>query len=466
MTDAFLHHPPSPGAKTNDAPDNVFAGDIRSNRFTEAVLERHKREGLVLAVKARWVALAVVGIMIAFLNPRPEVIYYEVILALLAFNGWLQYRFGRVGLSRVELVLLGVDLILTTVALVVPSPFDVDNWPPPMIYHFGNFIFFFVILAAGTLSYSWRTIMAIGHWTAGLWAAGAAAIWYFSVPDEKLGAAAKSAFGHDPYLLALLDPNSVKFDLRAQEIIVFVIVAYTLALTVRRFNRLLLDNAALERERTNLSRYFSPRVVAELSHNDEPLKEIRELHVAVLFVDIAGFTSFAAERTPQEVIATLRRFHGMMETRVFSHDGTLDKFLGDGLMATFGTPFPGPRDASNALAAVRAMMTDMKNWNAERASAGEPPIDARFGLHYGPVVRGDIGATQMEFAAIGNTVNVASRLEALTRELSVTVAMSADMHREVVGEAGTDDPILNGFGRIDGCAIRGLPGQVTVWSLA
>ena len=108
---------------------------------------------------------------------------------------------------------------------------------------------------------------------------------------------------------------------------------------------------------------------------------------------------------------TLREFHARMEQEVFRHKGTLDKYLGDGLMATFGTPFAGNADASNALRCAQAMMAAVDRWNGERQAAGEPPICVSFGLHYGPVVLGDIGLTCLEFAVIGSTVNAASRLE-------------------------------------------------------
>ncbi|CAN0581599.1 unnamed protein product, partial [Ectocarpus sp. 12 AP-2014] len=221
--------------------------------------------------------------------------------------------------------------------------------------------------------------------------------------------------------------------------------------------------AALERERTNLSRYFSPRVVESLSHKDEPLKETREHEVAVLFVDIEGFTGLAAGLPPGDVIEVLRRFHAIVEGRVFAHDGTLDKFLGDGAMATFGTPEPGPRDVSNALEAVRAMIAALAEWNDERAAAGEAPVRVRFGLHYGAVVLGDIGATQLEFAVIGHTVNVASRLESLTRELGVTLVLSDALRAKAL--ACGAEALLDGTEPRGAQQIRGLDEAVTVWVL-
>ena len=107
----------------------------------------------------------------------------------------------------------------------------------------------------------------------------------------------------------------------------------------------------------------------QLSKNDEPLKQVRNQNVAVLFADIVGFTAYADGRSPGEVIATLRQFHERMEREIFRHGGTLDKYLGDGLMATFGTPFAGDLDAVNALRSAQAMLASVDELNLEREAA-------------------------------------------------------------------------------------------------
>jgi len=260
-----------------------------------------------------------------------------------------------------------------------------------------------------------------------------------------------------------LDPNSFMLQLRVQEVVVFLIVAVTLGVTVRRFNRLLTTNAGLERERANLSRYFSPNVVDALSQNDEPLKQVRQEDIAVLFIDIIGFTRFAAGRDPYEVIEVLRGFHARMEGEVFRHHGTLDKYLGDGLMATFGTPVAGQSDGSNALACARAMAKTIGDWNRERRRAGEPEIRAGIGVHYGPAVLGDIGANRLEFAVIGNTVNVAAKLETQTRVYDASIVISDDLRRKVLAEGGAI--LTDGFDERRDEAIPGMAAPMTVWVL-
>jgi adenylate cyclase len=435
-------------------------------QFAQAALTSAKQEGLQLAVRARYVALAVIACLLPILNPSWEQLFYVVLLGLFALIGWAQARVGRVGVSRVELALLFCDLALLTFVAVVPNPFGSGVWPVAMQYHFGNFIYFFVLLAGATLAYSWRTVIAVGTWTSALWIVGMIWVWWQPDRNPVLTARVAAAAGSDQRLFDLISPNSIVLSARIQEIVVFMIVAVTLAIAVRRSNDLVIRHAAVERERGNLARYFSPNVVEELSKNDEPLKQVRSQNVAVLFVDIVGFTAFAAVRTPEEVVRTLREFHALMEQEVFRHSGTLDKYLGDGLMATFGTPFTGKDDAGNALRCAQAMIAAADRWNGERNAAGQPPIHVSFGLHYGPVVLGDIGLTCLEFAVIGSTVNAASRLEGLTRALGCALVASDDLITHAKAELGSGDAAFRPLVAQAPQMIRGLEQPIAIWTQA
>jgi adenylate cyclase len=433
------------------------------NKYTEAALEKHKREGLELAVRARWVAMGLTGLLLVFLNPHWEVMWYHFILLLICANGWFIRRAGRVGQSRVELLLIFVDLLIMTLGMIIPNPFSDDVRPLAMQYRFDNFQYFFIILAAGTLAYSWRTVVAIGSWTAMMWTIGWIVAWWVATPIPDLSERVAQALAGYPDVAEFMDPNSFMPSLRIQQVIVFVMVAVTLGISMRRLNRLLMTNAGLERERANLSRYFSPNVVDELSQNDEPLKQVRKENVAVLFIDIVGFTKYAAGRDPYEVIEVLRGFHARMETEVFRHHGTLDKYLGDGLMATFGTPVPTPLDASNAVACARDMVGVINRWNVERRRQGEPEIRVGIGVHYGSVVLGDIGANRLEFAVIGDAVNVAAKLEALTRDFGAQVVLSDEVCVQLGREGSNAAALTEGFVRHPDQTVRGVEHAMDIW---
>lgn len=219
-----------------------------------------------------------------------------------------------------------------------------------------------------------------------------------------------------------------------------------------------------ERARAALSRHFSPNMVEELVSMDKGFGPVRALDVAVLFSDMVGFTELCAELPAQEAFDLLRDYDARMAPIVLGFDGTLDKYLGDGIMATFGTPQPGPRDATNALRCAREMMRTIGVWNAERAARGQFRVEIGIGLHYGPILLGNVGdARRMELAVVGDTINVASRLEDLTRTLSVPLIASAEL-MSAVGRENVASPVEL-IGLEDGGAhtLRGRKNPVSIW---
>ena len=185
----------------------------------------------------------------------------------------------------------------------------------------------------------------------------------------------------------------------------------------------------------------------------------------MLFADIVGFSQVAERQSPQEMVAMLREFHSLMERAVFDNGGTLDKFLGDGLMATFGTPDTGPEDAANGLRCAHAMQVSVTAWNAERRARGGEAIWLSVGMHYGEVVLGDIGSERrLEFAVLGDVVNVASRLEALTRDLDASIIVSAACI-EALESASAAPALLEAFVAGGPQNLRGREETIDIWKL-
>src|SRR5436190_14204446 len=133
-------------------------------------------------------------------------------------------------------------------------------------------------------------------------------------------------------------------------------------------------------------------------------------------------------------------------------------------MATFGTPFTSERDAGNALRCAQAMIGSIDDLNLERSNRGEPPIRLSIGLHYGQVVLGDIGLNRLEFAVIGTAVNVASRLETLTREFGCAMVASDDLMRRARMEAGSSNTDFSHLVERPSRTIRGLEQPVGIWT--
>lgn len=146
--------------------------DIENNKYLYEALDQNKREGLMLAVRARTISLAIIGVFLIYLNPDWSVIYYEVLIAGFLLIGWLQVKVGRVERSRAELFLILLDLALMTIVLIVPNPWDQRPWSAAMQFKFGNFPYFYILLAGAALAYSWRTLLPVAAFTTVLWIGG------------------------------------------------------------------------------------------------------------------------------------------------------------------------------------------------------------------------------------------------------------------------------------------------------
>lgn len=196
---------------------------------------------------------------------------------------------------------------------------------------------------------------------------------------------------------------------------------------VRAHERLAKEEVA----RANYSRFLPEYVVKQMLENPDSFKlgGVTQT-ITVLFADIRGFTRISEHAQPEKIVGLLNRYFSAMTDIIFAHGGTLDKYLGDGMMALFGAPTVTPKDAANAVSAAVAMQRRMLSINDELKAEGYPEIGIGIGLHTGEAIVGYIGSERRsEYTAIGDTVNTASRLESnakggqiLISETSVTAS--------------------------------------------
>ena len=184
--------------------------------------------------------------------------------------------------------------------------------------------------------------------------------------------------------------------------------------------------------RANYSRFLPEYVVKQMLENPESFKlgGVSQT-ITILFADIRGFTRISEHAPPEKIVSLLNRYFSAMTDIIFAHGGTLDKYLGDGLMALFGAPTATPDDASNALNAAVAMQRRLLGINRELREEGFSEIGVGMGLHTGEAIIGYVGSDRRsEYTAIGDTVNTSSRLESNARggEILISDATAKAAH--------------------------------------
>ena len=416
-----------------------------SEGLDRRVADRFEQVAITSARYAAWgrsAAVVIVALWLFWTIPAPRVWYYEALLAVFIALGWLNFHVSlRAGSEHwLIFVFAFVDMGLLTFAILSENPFEEVPLPVALHYRFDGFIFFFLLFAGVLHSYSPRLVLWSGVSMA-LWWAGALALAVRTpgvVTEFDLPAAGEMT------RLGLIERTQqsdfIAVMRRLQESLVAVLVAVIASFAVARSRQLVLVSVRAERARENLSRYFSPEVAAELASDEHDLGAARRQHAAVLFADIVGFTRLSESLGPEGTIALLREWHGRLGDIVFRNGGTLDKYIGDGLMATFGTPHPRPDDATRALEAALEMAAAARRSGPDGARA----VRIGIGVHYGPVVLGDIGnERRLEFAVLGDTVNVASRLEGLTREIEADLAASGELVARVREEGGPAERLVS-----------------------
>ncbi|MGH7320030.1 MAG: adenylate/guanylate cyclase domain-containing protein, partial [Candidatus Rokuibacteriota bacterium] len=186
-----------------------------------------------------------------------------------------------------------------------------------------------------------------------------------------------------------------------------------IGLLTEAFNQMARSLNEKEMIKRAFSRYVAKQVVNEILKDPERLvlKEERR-DVTVLFCEIHDFTPLAEQLTPEEVVQLLNDFFSLMIDTTFRHDGTLNEFFGDGVMAFFGAPIPDQEHAVHAIRTALAMQAGIVALSERRTRDGKAPIAVKIGVNAGEVVAGTVGTEdRMKYAVVGDTVNLAARLQ-------------------------------------------------------
>jgi len=209
--------------------------------------------------------------------------------------------------------------------------------------------------------------------------------------------------------------------------------------TIKAHKRLAREEVA----RANYSRFMPEYVVKQLLEKPDSFRlgGINQ-KITVLFADIRGFTALSENANPEKIVGLLNKYFTAMSEIIFAYGGTLDKYIGDGLMAIFGAPTASPEDSKNALKTAVAMQKRLRTLNEELSAEGYGRVDVGIGLHTGIATIGYIGSEQRsEYTAIGDTVNLASRLEQTARGGQILISEATAAESEGLATMIPQEPL-------------------------
>jgi adenylate cyclase len=226
--------------------------------------------------------------------------------------------------------------------------------------------------------------------------------------------------------------------------VVLLALAFFVCYSQQRIRIQMVESLSMEQERRErLVRYFSPEVARQITDSEAGLAAGEAKTLTVLFTDLRSFTALSERMNASQIVPLLNAYFEEMVAVVFKHGGTLDKYLGDGLMIYFGAPLPQPDHAVRAVRCALEMLERLDALNHAHGLEGRPELRMGIGIHTGTAVVGTMGAShRQDYTAIGPTVNLASRLEQLTKEHEFDIIVS-EITQQIVGgevplrEAGT-----------------------------
>lgn len=389
-------------------------------------LHEEELSGFAFAFKARSIALGVVFVWVVLSASWGRLPFLIGAIALFFLVGGLGYATRK---SRYMLAIQGVCAVLDVAIIVLASHYPEHDWHEWALQSWlrrSAFLYLVAYVAASALTFSVKIVLAAGAAAfLGQLASFAFVLHSAEHVDSFRGFTAPDALELLRQLTEVQSIDPVVFMLN--QLVLLAITTGLIAGAIWRARRHVERAVMAETERANLGRYFSPNVVEHLASDVRALEAGRAQDAAVMFVDVIGSTRRMEAITPEEVIAVIRAFHQRIVPIVFQHNGSVDKFLGDGLMAVFGAPQKTPYEARDALLCAIEILDEIDQWRGERIAVDKAATTVGIGIHYGPVIQGNVGiADRLEFTTLGDTVNVASRLENMTRQHKTGILVSRE----------------------------------------
>ena len=366
-----------------------------------------------------WIQLGVVTLFGALYILAPKAFTQEVEFAPVPWvlGGYFVFTVIRLAVSlrrRTPQWLLYVSVVVDMALLfILIWSFHHQYMQPPSFYlKAPTLLYVFIFIALRALRFEVRFVVLAGI--------VAAAGWTLLALYAVSGRDGMAMITRD-YVLYMTS-NSVLIGAEIDKIVSILTVTAILAVAIGRARRLLVKAVVDGAAAHDLSRFFAPEIARQITASEQEVKagEGQARDAAILFSDIRGFTVFAKTVKPDVLMRALADYQALIVPIIQKHGGSIDKFMGDGIMATFGAAVTAPTHAADALLAVEEIMRASADWNSRRLAEGQPELRVGAACVAGPIIFGAVGdATRLEYTVIGDAVNLAAKLEKHTKEEKV-----------------------------------------------
>ena len=373
-----------------------------------------------------WIQLSViVGLGVLFLlSPKThETAVFErpIGWALLAYFLFTLLRLTLSYRIRLPAWFLALSVVADMLLLLgIIWSFHIDyNQPPAFYLKAPTLLYVFLFISIRALRFDSRYVLLAG--------CAAAAGWLFMIGYAIFHTGGMSAVTRD--YVEYLTANRILLGAEFDKIITIVLVTAILAVAIMRARRTLVRSAEEHAAAVALARFFSPEIAGQIVQAQEEIHagEGQQRDAAILTTDIRGFTNRAAALPANEVIEILTEYQSRLVPEIQRHNGSIDKFMGDGILATFGAALPAATYAADALWAAEAVADAAVQWTAARQAAGKPALPVAVAVTAGPVVFGAVGdESRLEYTVIGDPVNLAAKLDKHGKSLNARIVMTAE----------------------------------------
>lgn len=384
-----------------------------------------------------WTQLLVVGFfgVLYFLSPRPPDVAFGGAVPT-ALGLYTIFTLGRIAVSYRTLVptwLLYVSALVDIAMLLgLIWYFHLQYAQPPAFYlKIPTFTYIFVFIALRALRFDARFVISTGLFGAIGWLV----LVLYAIETSEPGTVTRRFVDY-------INGSRILVGAEIDKIVAILVVTAILGFAIHRGNRLLIKAVKAETSSRDMRRFLSSGVAEAITASEEGISagDAEERNAAVLILDLRGFTRLSSALPPKEVVALLVGFHRRIVPIISSHEGVIDKYLGDGVMATFGAVRPSATAAADAMRAFDAILAESRGW---RASLDLP------GDMLGPTVNGALAAGNVVFTALGDE----ERLEYTVIGEPVNLATKLEKHNKVEGTAALttraayDAAVAQGYSR-------------------